>query len=88
MWALSDRSGLPAKQFSEMNPVPSLEWLKPLGENLFDRSDLVRLRPASGDAGPQRSGGDEVLGHLAHWLVRHLNDPSVVSLTKQCLSRF
>ena len=78
LWALSDPSGLPAKQFAEMNPVPSLEWLEPLGENLLDRSDLVRLRPASGDTGPRRSGGDEVMGHLAHWLVRHLNDPSLV----------
>ena len=43
LWALSDPSGLPAKQFAEMSPVPSLEWLEPLSENLFGRSDLARF---------------------------------------------
>ncbi|MDA8417110.1 MAG: SIR2 family protein [Betaproteobacteria bacterium] len=27
LWALSDRSGLPAKHFAEFNPAPPLEWL-------------------------------------------------------------
>jgi len=27
LWALSDMSGLPARQFAEVNPVPSLDWL-------------------------------------------------------------
>ncbi|WP_405122918.1 anti-phage defense-associated sirtuin Dsr1 [Pseudomonas sp. M20] len=27
LWALSDMSGLPARQFAEFNPVPSLDWL-------------------------------------------------------------
>ena len=43
LWALSDPSGLPAKQFAEMNPVPSLEWLEPLSENRFGRDALTRF---------------------------------------------
>lgn len=43
VWALSDPSGLPAKRFSEMNPVPSLEWLKPLSDNRFGRDALARF---------------------------------------------
>ena len=43
VWALSDKSGRPAKRFAEMNPVPSLEWLEPLSENRFGQSDLVRF---------------------------------------------
>ncbi|MBB6157615.1 hypothetical protein HDC30_004866 [Pseudomonas sp. JAI115] len=27
LWALSDMSGLPARQFAEVNPVPTLDWL-------------------------------------------------------------
>ena len=27
LWALSDPSGLPARRFAEVNPVPSLDWL-------------------------------------------------------------
>ena len=105
LWALSDPSGLPAKQFAEMSPVPSLEWLEPLSENLFGRSDLARFgvapeaavgekfrfslthRPAPYtlapsmalvDAGPRRSLWDDVMGHLARWLIRHLNDPALL----------
>ena len=43
LWALSDPSGLPAKRFSEMNPVPSLEWLEPLSEDRFGRDALARF---------------------------------------------
>ena len=41
LWALSDPRGLPAKQFAEMNPVPSLEWLEPLSEEGFSRDSLA-----------------------------------------------
>ena len=40
MWALSDPSGLPAKHFAELDPVPSLDWLEPLLEERFNRNDL------------------------------------------------
>ena len=47
LWALSDRSGLPAKHFAEMDPVPSLEWLKPLSEAHFgpDRLTAFGVEP-------------------------------------------
>ena len=105
LWALSDPSALPAKQFAEMNPVPSLEWLEALSGEGFGRDRLAGFgvepetavgkkfrfsltrRPAPYtlapcmalvDAGPRRSRWDDVMGHLARWLVRHLNDPGLV----------
>lgn len=42
-WALSDPSGLPAKRFAEVNPVPSLDWLKPLSEPAYGHADLDRF---------------------------------------------
>ena len=105
LWALSDSSGLPAKQFAEMNPVPSLEWLEPLSENRFGHDALARFgvpakltgdeqlkfsmtcRPTPYtfaswmtlvDAGPRSSLWDDAMRHLAHWLIRHLNDPALV----------
>jgi hypothetical protein len=43
LWALSDPSGLPAKRFAELNPVPSLDWLEPLSEKRFGHADLARF---------------------------------------------
>ena len=43
IWALSDPCGLPARRFAELNPVPSLEWLKPLSEERFCHADLTRF---------------------------------------------
>ena len=43
IWALSDPSGRPARRFAELDPVPSLEWLKPLSENRFRHADLARF---------------------------------------------
>lgn len=43
LWALSHKSGLPAKRFANFNPVPSLEWLEPFSENCFLHSDLSRF---------------------------------------------
>lgn len=106
LWALSDRSGLPAKRFADFNPAPSLDWLlEPFGRECFGHSDLERFgvisqddvdpkscfslirRPAPYDrASPMMlaSGGgagiewDDVMFHLARWLVRHLNDPRLI----------
>ena len=45
LWALSDKSGLPAKRFADFNPVPSLEWLlDAFSDERFQHSDLVRFR--------------------------------------------
>ena len=43
LWALSDPSGEPAKYFAELNPVPSLEWLKVFEEKRFGLEDLPRF---------------------------------------------
>lgn len=43
LWALSDKTGLPAKRFAEMNPVPSLEWLHAFSEERFEHGDLLRF---------------------------------------------
>ena len=106
LWALSDKSGLPAKRFAEFNPAPSLDWLlEPFADERFGHGDLARFgtpprdavdaklrfslirRPASYDRAPSMllaSGGisgsqwDDVMLHLARWLVRHLDDPRLV----------
>lgn len=43
LWALSDRSGLPARRFAELDPVPSLDWLEPLSEDRYGHADLDRF---------------------------------------------
>lgn len=43
LWALSDPSGLPAKRFAELDPVPSLDWLEPLSQELYRHADLRRF---------------------------------------------
>ena len=44
LWALSHSSGLPAKRFAELDPVPSLDWLEPLSQELYGHADLGRFR--------------------------------------------
>lgn len=44
LWALSDESGLPAKRFADLDPVPSLDWLDPLSESRYRHGDLGRFR--------------------------------------------
>jgi hypothetical protein len=106
LWALSDKSGLPAKRFADFNPVPSLDWLlDAFSDERFQYGDLARFgvpphievdtklrfslirRPASYDRAPPMllaSGGitgsqwDDVMFHLARWLLRHLDDPRLV----------
>ena len=43
LWALSDPSGLPAKRFAELDPVPSLDWLKPLCEQRYGQIHLPQF---------------------------------------------
>lgn len=106
LWALSDKSGLPAKRFADFNPAPSLDWLwEHFAHECFEHSDLSRFgvppreevdaqlhfslirRPAPYDRAPPMqlaSGGitgsqwDDVMFHLARWLLRHLDDPRLV----------
>lgn len=110
LWALSDESGIPAKQFADFNPVPPLDWLEALSDNRYLHHDLERFgvppldkvngklrfslirRPASYNHAPWMSlasGGatdsqwDNVMFQLARWLVRHLNDPVLITWLAQ-----
>ncbi|MFJ3368201.1 hypothetical protein [Pseudomonas sp. NPDC086251] len=102
---MSDRHGLPAKRFADLEPVPSLDWLTPLSEARFGHIDLARYgvppntrldkklafslmrRPLPYPLAPFMSGvesdgfsgqWDAMMGHLARWLTRHLNDPALL----------
>jgi len=43
IWALSDKSALPAKYFADFIPLPSLDWLEPLSGKWFGYGDLGRF---------------------------------------------
>lgn len=43
LWALTDPSGIPAKYFAELDPVPPIGWLGPLSEERFGHHDLPRF---------------------------------------------
>lgn len=44
LWALSDKSGLPAKRFADLNPAPSLDWLlESFNHERFEYNDLERF---------------------------------------------
>lgn len=43
LWALTDKSGLPAKQFAELEPAPPLGWLDVFTEFNFKYHDLSRF---------------------------------------------
>lgn len=44
LWAVSDKSGIPAKRFADFNPAPALEWLTAaFSEPRFKHSDLNRF---------------------------------------------
>ncbi|MGE3151856.1 MAG: anti-phage defense-associated sirtuin Dsr1 [Nitrospiraceae bacterium] len=50
LWALSDKSGLPARRFADFNPVPSLDWLlEAFSDERFQHSDLARFGVPSRD---------------------------------------
>jgi hypothetical protein len=105
LWALSHPSGLPARQFAEFDPVPSLDWLDALAAERFKHSDLPQFQvtPAAGideeisfsmmhrpasytltpwmmlvTQGNSSTQWDNVMFHLARWLVRHLDDPVLI----------
>ncbi|MCB5197574.1 anti-phage defense-associated sirtuin Dsr1 [Deefgea salmonis] len=106
LWALSDKSGLPAKSFASFNPAPSLDWLlDTFSKDHFGGVDLPRFgvspsrdldgklsfslirRPVAYDQAPRMvlassdllgSQWDDVMRHLAFWLLRHLGDPRLI----------
>lgn len=40
LWALSDKSGMPAKAFSKVEPTPSLDWLDVMSSHDYEKNDL------------------------------------------------
>ncbi|MEP4892461.1 MAG: anti-phage defense-associated sirtuin Dsr1 [Aliiglaciecola sp.] len=42
-WALCDPSGIPAKRFARLNPVPPIEWLSVLASIEFKKEDLLKF---------------------------------------------
>ncbi|RIZ70326.1 MAG: hypothetical protein D0528_01910, partial [Methylococcales bacterium] len=44
IWAISDKSGLPAKFFAELEQVPPLSWLEWMDKNLLNHNDLSRFK--------------------------------------------
>jgi len=49
VWALSDPTGLPAKYFSQLDPVPPIEWLEEFSKRRFGIDDLPRFGVPSSD---------------------------------------
>ncbi|WP_298938329.1 anti-phage defense-associated sirtuin Dsr1 [uncultured Ruegeria sp.] len=43
VWALSDQTGLPAKHFAQLDPVPPIEWLEEFSNKRFGIEDLPRF---------------------------------------------
>lgn len=46
LWALSDRTGLPAKAFADLTPAAPFEWLEEFEKATFNHRDLVRFQVA------------------------------------------
>lgn len=53
LWALSDKSGLPAQRFADLDPVPPLEWLRVLSDYRYQHADLPRFQvPVDKESSP------------------------------------
>lgn len=55
LWALSHESGLPARRFADLDPVPPLDWLEAFSDDRYQHGDLQRFGV------PPRPGVDERL---------------------------
>ena len=44
LWAISARSGLPARKFADLDPPPTLEWLDAFSEQRYGHSHLLTFR--------------------------------------------
>lgn len=115
LWALSDKTGLPALRFADIVPAPPFGWIDSFIEQRFGRDDLARFgvtplplheelqalkpfnvkklgfslldRPAPYLRAPymaviRRGIGetlpDDVMRHLARWLLRYLDEPKLI----------
>lgn len=61
LWALSDKTGIPAQKFADFNPAPSLDWLfDAFTQDHFGHSDLCRF-----DVPPREQYDDKLTFSLA-----------------------
>lgn len=74
LWALSDRSGAPAKLFADLSPVPPLEWFLEVFSK--DKRFSFVMQLISGNE--SEASTNPVLLHIVHWLTRHLNDRRLI----------
>lgn len=73
MWAMAERSGLPAKAFAELDPPAPIDWLKTLTEEQYSDDDLMRFG-VPGDATEKLKAKFSVLSrptsyHRSRWTV-------------------
>ncbi len=81
LWAMADRSGLPAKVFAELDPPAPIDWLKILTENLYSEDDLIRFG-VPGDRTEKLKGKFSVLHrptsyHRSRWTALAGNPSSI-----------
>lgn len=79
LWALSDTSGIAAKHFALMQPVPPVEWLDVIADAHFpvsvktqEDASFVNLRSASPNEDPRSFW-------IFKWMLRNLNHPVVIN---------
>lgn len=80
LWALSDKSGLPAKRFAEFDPVPSLDWLEAFTYECFGYGDLTRF-----GVPPHDEVNTNQRFSLIHRPSPYHQPPQGVLLTKRCV---
>lgn len=81
LWAVSDKSGVPAKAFAEHVPTPSLGWLDVFLEGRIPNASFAN-QTKDCPVLPLSSEGDVIDArhvHLWHWLTRCLNDAELIA---------
>jgi SIR2-like domain len=73
LWAISDPSGVPAKLFAELDPVPPLAWLEPLARERFFHRDLRRFGIQPNEAEDKRLRFSLLSRYARYDAVRSMN---------------
>lgn len=73
LWALSDPSGLPARRFADLKPVPPLDWLlDALSDERFQEGDLPRFRVTPRQEAHSAITFSVVRRPSAYWLAQRM----------------
>lgn len=86
VWALKDKSGIPAKRFAAMTPAPPISWLSVLEK--YTRVVQRQGRLIELDNG--YSDDSLIQRCLVSWLLRYLNHPTLIlkcAKNPSCLNR-